>query len=210
MQLHTVPIFPLTGLVLFPRTLITLHIFEPRYKALVERTLETDRRMATANIRPGSETNEFGKPRVYRTITIARILHDEKLEDGTFNILLEGIERALVDEELEHEPYRIVKARSLVDIMSEEDRHAIQEAHQESVALANEVATRIPDLRSTLTNLDNIHLHPGIIADQIAAALIVEPYERQGILEERNVLRRIQLVNVQMRAILAKLEGKMS
>jgi len=206
--LHTLPLFPLQDLVLFPRTLLPLHIFESRYRKMVHRALATHRRIATASFKPGWEKQYFDSPKVYRTITIARILHEEQLEDGKFNILLEGIDRALLIEELEHEPYRVVKAESVTDVMSESDRHAIQEAQAEMVGLANELAERVPELSDGLSNLENLHLHPGIIADQIASAVVINGYEKQGILEERSVLRRINLVNVQMRAVLAKLKDR--
>src|SRR5690606_20421088 len=90
----TMPLLPLPGLVLFPRTMIQLHIFEPRYVRMVHDSLLRERRIATASLRPGWQKDYFGTPAVHRTVTAARILHEETLPGNRYNILLEGIERA--------------------------------------------------------------------------------------------------------------------
>lgn len=194
------PMFPLPGLVLFPRTTIPLHFFEPRYVRMIRDAIAGDRRIATAQLRRGWEKNYFGRPPVFRTVTIARVLFDEESEDGGVDVLLEGIERAAVVQELKGAPYRLVKAQSAVDWMPPLDSEVIQEATGELVRSADRLAALRPSLRHSLTNLENTHLHPGIIADQVASVLIRDAYDRQSILEERRVLRRLQLVNVQLRA----------
>ncbi len=195
----TVPIFPLPGLVLFPRTMLPLHIFEPRYAKMIKDALAGDRRLATAQLRKGWDKDYYGAPPVFRSVTIARILHEETLSGNRYNILLEGIERAEVLEEVPFKPYRKVKVAPLVDYMPENDMPSIHESKRVLLALAEELAEHDKTLRGCLTNLDNTHLHPGIIADQVAAALVKAPYERQSLLEQRSVLRRIDLVNVQLR-----------
>ncbi|MCB2156757.1 LON peptidase substrate-binding domain-containing protein [bacterium] len=200
MNHQIVPLFPLPGLVLFPRTTIPLHFFEPRYVKMIQDAIAGERRVATAQLRRGWEQNYFGRPPVFRTVTIARILFEEEPDDGGFDVLLEGIERAAVVQELKGRPYRRAKVVSLVDLMPEADRTGIDEATAHLVRNAERLAALRPNLRHSLTNLENTHLHPGIIADQVASVLIKDAYDRQSILEERRVLRRLQLVNVQLRA----------
>jgi len=195
-----VSIFPLPGLVLFPRTVLPLHIFEPRYWRLVTDALRGNRRIATANLRKGWEKDYYGAPDVFRTITVARILHDEKLPGNRCNILLEGIERAEVVEEVEGDlPYRRVRYRSVVDDFPVSSRDAVHREMQELLSMADRLAQAAPELRNVLANLENTHRHPGIIADIVAAALVREPYERQSVLEQASVKRRLELVNVQLR-----------
>jgi Lon protease-like protein len=203
MHEHILPLFPLPGLVLFPRTVLPLHIFEPRYVRLISDVLEKEKRLAVAQLRRGWEKNYFGAPRTYRMVTISRILHSDRLEDGRFNILVEGIERAYLIDELRKKPYRLIRVRSVVDLMEDEDRGEVQEATRELLAMSEQLSEYLPKLRGSLTNLENTHLHPGIIADHLAALLVRDSYERQSLLEERDVLRRIRLVNVQLRALLA-------
>lgn len=204
-SLTTIPIFPLPGLVLFPRTVMPLHIFEPRFVRLVTSAIESDYRLASANLRKGWEKDYFGAPPANRVVTIARVLHHEKLPDRRFNILLEGIERAALVDELQEKPFRVGRVLPLPDLMDDADREAIRVATRELTGLAAQIAEYAPEMRGVLTNLDNQHLHPGIIADQVAAALVRESYDRQCILEQRRVLRRIELVSVQLRIRLAQL-----
>lgn len=206
MQTCCVPMFPLPGLVLFPRTMIPLHIFEPRYVRLVRDALAGDRRIAAANLRRGWEKDYHGAPNVFKTVTVARILNEERLPDDRFNILLEGIERAELIEETTSTPYRVIRAAPLVDVLDDHDRNAVREALRELEGLCAQVAEQVPHLRSSMTNLVNQHLHPGIAADKVGSAVVKDPYERQSLLGERRVLRRLQLVNVQLRTHLARME----
>jgi len=206
-QASQVRLFPLPGLVLFPRTLLPLHIFEPRYIRMVRDALAGDRRIATACLRRGWQRNYYGEPPFHRVITVARILNDEKLPGGRYNLIIEGIERAEALEEVSARPYRVVKARSLVELLGPEERELVNEARRDMVSLAGEIAREQPEFEDLLANLENAHLHPGIIADQIASLLVREAYERQSLLEERRVLRRMLLVNVCMRRHLAELRN---
>ena len=60
-----VPIFPLPDVTLFPRTLLPLHIFEARYRAMVTDALARDRKICMVRLRPGYEATYAGKPDVY-------------------------------------------------------------------------------------------------------------------------------------------------
>jgi hypothetical protein len=99
-------------------------------------------------------------------------------------------------------PYRLVKVRSVRDVMPESDMGAIAESRRELVLHCERLALHVPELSGSLTNLENTHLHPGIIADQMAALLVKEAYERQSLLDEPSVRRRLELVNVQLRTLL--------
>jgi len=78
-------IFPLTGVVLFPGLQLPLHMFEPRYRALVGDALVRDRRIAM--IQPHS--SEEGAP-LYSVGCVGRIGEIEAMEDGRYNLILEG------------------------------------------------------------------------------------------------------------------------
>ncbi|NJK88052.1 MAG: hypothetical protein HC923_00765, partial [Myxococcales bacterium] len=65
-QLDQVPVFPLPGTVLLPRTLIQLHIFEPRYRAMTEDCIEGTRLMIIAMLDPNGTPDEHGRPAVHR------------------------------------------------------------------------------------------------------------------------------------------------
>ncbi len=81
-------LFPLAGALLFPRGQLPLHIFEPRYRALVSDALARDRRIAMIQPREGG-----AKPALYDVGCVGRIAHVEALGDGRYNLVLEGLSR---------------------------------------------------------------------------------------------------------------------
>ena len=101
-----VPIFPLAGALLFPGSQLPLHIFEPRYREMVRDALAGDRLIAMVQPRSGEEP-----PSLFEIGCIGRISACDELEDGRFNIVLEGISRFRIAREAEvSTPYRQVDA----------------------------------------------------------------------------------------------------
>jgi hypothetical protein len=101
-----VPIFPLAGALLFPRAQLPLHIFEQRYRAMVRDALAGDRLIAMVQPKEQGEP-----PRVFEIGCLGRIVGSEELEDGRFNIVLEGIARFRIASEADvTTPYRQVDA----------------------------------------------------------------------------------------------------
>jgi Lon protease-like protein len=101
-----VPIFPLPNVVLFPHGLLPLHLFEPRYREMARAALEGERLIAMALLKPGWEADYQGRPAVHDVVGIGRVLQDARLPDGRFNLLLGGIARARILEEVGSRPYR--------------------------------------------------------------------------------------------------------
>ena len=88
-----IPIFPLPNVVLFPSALLPLHIFEPRYRAMVADALESERLIGLVMLRPGWESNYDGSPEVYPIGCAGFITHADRLPDGRFNMMLRGMEK---------------------------------------------------------------------------------------------------------------------
>lgn len=102
-------IFPLPGALLFPRSLLPLHIFEPRYRALVADALARDRRIAM--IQPREAEAGERPPALYDVGCVGKITHVEALDDGRFNIVLEGLSRFRMTGELDRTtPFRQIEA----------------------------------------------------------------------------------------------------
>ena len=102
-------IFPLSGAILFPGLQLPLHVFEPRYRTLVGSALARDRRIAM--IQP--QTAAEGAP-LYAVGCVGRIGEVEALDDGRYNIVLEGEARFRVLRELDvATPFRQVEAELL-------------------------------------------------------------------------------------------------
>lgn len=104
-------IFPLPGAILFPGLQLPLHIFEPRYRAMVSDALARDQRIAM--IQP--QTAQEGAP-LFRIGCVGKIGEVEALEDGRYNLILQGISRFRVMRELEViTPFRQVEAEIIID-----------------------------------------------------------------------------------------------
>jgi len=101
---NEVSIFPLPNVVLFPGVVQALHIFEPRYREMIKDSLETDRLIAIALLKPQAISVP---PPVFSTICIGKIVANAQLNDGRYNLLLGGVSRALIEDEvLLNKPYR--------------------------------------------------------------------------------------------------------
>lgn len=99
-------VFPLAGALLFPRMQLPLHIFEPRYRALVSDALARDRRIAMIQPRGGGE-----RPPLFDVGCVGRIAHVDALDDGRFNIVLEGLTRFRMVAEIDAAtPFRQIEA----------------------------------------------------------------------------------------------------
>jgi Lon protease-like protein len=101
-----VPVFPLAGALLFPGAQLPLHIFEPRYRAMVRDALASDRVIGMVQPRDQAEP-----PLLFEVGCLGRIAAADELEDGRFNIVLEGLGRFRIAREAAVEtPYRQVDA----------------------------------------------------------------------------------------------------
>lgn len=96
MTTRRISIFPLTGAILFPGMQLPLHIFEPRYRNLVSDSLARDRNIGM--IQPKAQGN---RPALFDIGCLARIQDVEALEDGRYNVILEGVQRFSVIRELD-------------------------------------------------------------------------------------------------------------
>jgi uncharacterized protein len=105
-------VFPLTGALLFPRMHLPLHIFEPRYRALVSDSIARDRRIAM--IQPRVSSGE--KPPLFETGCIGYIAQVEALDDGRYNLVLEGVSRFRMVRELDvTTPFRQIEGMLIDD-----------------------------------------------------------------------------------------------
>jgi Lon protease-like protein len=102
----TVPIFPLPNVVLFPGVLLPLHVFEPRYRAMVADALAGDRRLGMALLKPGWEADYEGNPPIHPLVGFGVIEDAGRLEGGRYLVRLRGEGRGRVAEEVQRAPYR--------------------------------------------------------------------------------------------------------
>src|SRR5271156_3855610 len=93
-------LFPLPNVFLFPYVTQPLHIFENRYRQMTADALASDRLIAMALLCPGWENNYDGRPPVHPVVCLGRIVSEERLPDGRYNLQLRGLIRARVMQEV--------------------------------------------------------------------------------------------------------------
>lgn len=184
-----VPIFPLPDLTFFPHTLLPLHVFEARYRAMVTDCLARDKRMAVVALKPGYEPAYEGKPAVHQIAGVGSIIQCERFATGRFNILLKGETRIRIERELPADTlYRMVVGTPLGE--SGAERAGVD-------ALAARVTARCLGImravkRPTAEMEEGLAgAPPGAVCDRIASALVPEAAVRQALLEELDVERRL-------------------
>ena len=116
-----ISLFPLAGALLFPRAYLPLHIFEPRYRAMVKDALARDRRIGMVQPRGGGGP----KPALFEVGCLGRIADVEALDDGRFNLVLEGLTR-----------FRIVRELDVAAHAHEAGQHATALAAEDPLDLA--------------------------------------------------------------------------
>jgi Lon protease-like protein len=105
-----VPIFPLQACVLLPEVTVKLHIFESRYRQMLSDVLDSHGLIAMAMFEGEQWKADYeGKPPIRPIVCVGYVVQHQRLDDGRYLILLQGLERATVLEELPHEPYRLGK-----------------------------------------------------------------------------------------------------
>ncbi|RYZ35219.1 MAG: ATP-dependent protease [Myxococcaceae bacterium] len=194
-------VFPLPSAVLFPHTVIPLHIFEPRYRDMVRDALATDRVLALGQLESGWEGSYEGRPPLQPMLCAGVIVWDEQVEDGRYNILLQGVSRVRLVEELPADKlYRQVRAQALPDLP-----YTGPEEEQLRQAVF-ELAGRVPP--SFAENLLPVAARAGggMLADVVASAVVPDPERRQELLVEVDVRRRLEQVLEDLSDLLGQLQ----
>lgn len=203
----SLPIFPLPDLTFFPRTMLPLHIFEARYRAMITDCLSRDRRLAVVGLRPGYEASYEGRPAVYDVMGVGRIVQWERLASGRYNLLLRGEYRARIERERPADTlYRMVAATPLQDTGADGPAVAALASRVKSRAaqILATVGRAGADLQETLDALTE----PGRLGDQIASTLVPSPVTRQALLEELHVERRLERLAAALDDVLSHLTGE--
>ena len=123
------PVFPLPNVVFFPHVTLGLHIFEPRYRQMVEEAIASDGLLAVALLQPGWERDYYGSPPVHEVACAGYIEEHQRLPDGRFNIRLRGLSRIALGSFVTTTPYRRAAFR-LLDDRNEEDGPVVTSQRQ--------------------------------------------------------------------------------
>jgi Lon protease-like protein len=192
-----ISIFPLAGAILYPGLHLPLHIFEPRYRAMIGDALARDRRIGM--IQPHRQLE--GSP-LYEVGCLGKIDNVEAMEDGRYNIVLQGEARFRIVRELDvTTPFRQVEAE-LFEELEEESLAAIERAmfERESRRFADAQGYRVD--WEAVTRLDDVSLINGV--SQIAP---FDSAAKQALLEAPDLSARCELL-VQLMQFFGRRDGE--
>ncbi|MBA2261032.1 MAG: LON peptidase substrate-binding domain-containing protein [Acidobacteria bacterium] len=193
----TIPIFPLPNAVLFPNVFLPLHIFEPRYREMVADTLDGDRMIGMALLRPGWESDYEGRPAVFPIGCAGLITHHERLPDGRYNIILRGLQKFRIREEEGGRSYRVAHIEKIDEPGDVVDVGEIRAARRKLEALLVPQPSgrgHDPKVPPSMSDEDLINA--------LAQYMELEPLEKQALLERDGLLARcrslIELLEIKM------------
>ena len=111
-----IPLFPLPTTVFYPNTSLPLHIFEPRYCDMVEDALNGKGKIGMVLLKPGWEIDYQGTPEIMKIGCVGKISRHSKLPEGKYNILLSGLYRFRILNEIKEKTYRQAEVELLEEI----------------------------------------------------------------------------------------------
>ena len=205
-ELADVPVFPLPRIVFFPHTQLPLYLFEPRYRAMIEDCLSRRSELiAVVQLAPGWEASYEGQPDVRRVGGLGRIVAHETRQDGTHDVLLQGLARVRLSElPLAKGGYRRARATVLedeaADRLSAEDLATVYAC---ASSVAGLVRRKHPSFELDATP----DMGASRMLDLIADRLIAHPETRQMILEAQGVQARSSSVLDALSQLLLRLSA---
>ena len=193
--------FPL-GTVLFPTMLLPLHVFEPRYRALVDDCVAGDGEFGVTLIERGSEV---GGGDVRTDVgTVARIVQVERFEDGRFAVAAVGTRRIRIERWLADDPYPRAEVVDWDDVGTTET--ALDDADalfRRALALAAELGEAPAPLDVELAD------DPATATFQIGALAPLGPLDRQAVLATERADDRVTLLVAQLTDVVELLRARL-
>jgi Lon protease-like protein len=181
------PLFPLPRVVLLPGAVLPLHVFEPRYRALIEHCLASDRLLGVATLQPGYEADYYGRPPIWPEVGIGEIIQHQAFADGRSNVVLQYVGRMAVDsEEASELPFRVVSGTLLPP------REATGSGAERLRILLLQLGSANPNARDEVGRLAALE---GVdLVDALARKLLDEPEERRAYLGCPTLAAQVELV----------------
>jgi ATP-dependent Lon protease len=185
------PILPLRNSVMFPASVVPINVGRRRSIQIINEVTHRDEQIIGVLSQRAADVEEPGFADLYRMGTIARLLKVIKLGDDNFSVVLQGIERFEIVEELGDEPYLRARVRRIPDRPSSD---------LEVDALANnlketgrQLMTLLPNLPKEAAGVLDHVTEPGVLADLVASNLTIEVAEKQNVIEAVDVPHRIRM-----------------
>ncbi len=186
----------LPGATLFPQALMPLYIFEPRYRQMLRDSLDSHRLFAVAGLDVSRMGTAFEPPYRIATVGVVRACHGN--QDGTSNLLLQGLSRVEVTETLGEAPYRRIRVRPLSSEpgAGEEENASMHARLSRLLRSRHRLGSGQAEFVQFLTTIDD----PEIFVDLAAFSVCTDNALKQRVLETLDVHERYKLMTRWARA----------
>jgi Lon protease-like protein len=189
--IQTLRLFPLPGVVLLPHAILPLHIFEPRYRQMMEDALESDGLITIIQARQKS-VGAVGPAELEEYGCVGRVLKHARLPDGRFNLLLVGLKRARLVEELPSgKLYRTARAEILDDIEVADERG---ELRSKLIAEFKACLATSGGIDSDLDQIIMGEVPLGVLVDIMGHSIEMSILRKQLLLNEEDIATRAVLL----------------
>lgn len=188
--LEELPLFPLPQVALFPGALMPLHIFEPRYRAMIRDVIDGHKVLGIVQIVDSDVRDEHGNPKIARVGGVGVLVDYTELPSGRFNVLVRGRARIEIDELPFVPPYRRARAKVLGSSQEAVSPSDIAALISSATSFASIVRERDENFEFKLPRDGDA----GMLADHCAATLLIDGRDRQLALQTTNVVERVRIV----------------
>ena len=188
------PLFPLGQVVMLPQQITPLHIFEPRYRQMVSRALDGSGQIALARIAGSVVTGPT--PPLKPAVCVGQIVQHESLDDGRYNVILQGVCRARIVEEDEPDEDRMYRQAMLEPVGDEDDLHGGAEGFRDWLrgTLDEGELSRLSAADELMKLVSNEEIPSPVLVEIISFALVTDDPTRYALLAEGRLDRRTRLV----------------
>jgi Lon protease-like protein len=187
-KITEIPILTMSNAVLFPRTILPLHLPEARHRQLIIEVVRREVEMGVTLLRPGWETDYYENPEVFLTGGLGVVTEHKDLMDRGAHAVVKGVQRFTILEFLQSRPYRVARVQLLDDFVPESSERRCRQLRRYFREIADAGGLRCPS-RKALARLD---FHA--LVNSICASLSLSVYEKQRLLEMEDVRFRGDLV----------------
>jgi uncharacterized protein len=196
------PLFPLPDTVLLPHAVLPLHIFEKRYRQMIEDVLDSAGQIAMASFNNKDwKAHYHGIPPLRPAVCIGQIVQHEALDEGKHNVLLHGVCRARIKQMLEPEGERTYRMAKLLPLEKVEEHPPAMTGLRRELRrlLKNPRLKRMRSVETVVQWFDRDDVSTHALLELIGFALVHDSELKYKLLEEASPQHRARLIKRELK-----------
>lgn len=201
-----IPLFPLPNLVLFPHVAVPLHIFEDRYRLMINRCIDNSEVFGLVLLREDAESES--EAAIYPVGVTARVVQVERLDDGRLNILAAGESRFRIRKFTASSPYWAASVDLFDDVHEPEDE--LRDVYDETAALYRQAAELTAKLKESDPPSLDLPDSAGPLSFMISYILDMGSERKQELLEMTSTAERLHTLSLELQVAIGQLESQVA